>query len=103
MKMRLTEFEQGRKAEQLAKMSPADLATVGDSDRMLLTLSLMRRTWIQQKPDEAAAKARELLNLAARHPSDALYGDALFEGHVILGKLALRDGDKKAAARNLRD
>ena len=42
-------------------MPPAELATAGDSDRMLLTLSLMRRTWVQQKPDEAAAKARELL------------------------------------------
>jgi hypothetical protein len=68
---------------------------------MILALSLMRRTWIQNKPDEAAAKARELLEIAARHPGDTQYGDAQFEGNVILGKLALRSGDKKAAARNL--
>ena len=101
MKLRLTEFEQGRRAEQLAKMSPADLATVSDSDRILLALSLLRKTWTQQKPDDAATKARELLDLAARHQSDALYGDALFEANVILGKMALRRGDKKAAARDL--
>src|ERR1039458_10198824 len=44
---------------------------------------------------------REALDLAARHQSDALYGDALFEANVILGKMALRRGDKKAAARDL--
>jgi hypothetical protein len=102
IKMRLTELGQLRRAEQLAKMPPAELANAGDGDRMILALSLMRRTWIQSKPDEAAAKARELLELAARHPGDTMYGDALFEGNVILGKLALRHGDKKAAARNLR-
>jgi hypothetical protein len=101
MKMRLTEFERSRRAEQLEKMSPAELATVSDSDRILLALSLMRQTWTLQKPDAAAAKARELLDLAARNQSDALYGDAVFEAKLILGKMALRRGDKKAAARDL--
>ena len=82
-------------------MSPGELATVSDSDRILLTLNLMRKTWMQQKPDEAAAKARALLDLAARDQNDALYGDALFEANVILGKIALRRGDKKAAVRGL--
>ena len=45
--------------------------------------------------------ARREKDLAARHQSDALYGDALFEANVILGKMALRRGDKKAAARDL--
>jgi hypothetical protein len=82
-------------------MSPAELATVSDSDRILLTLSLMRKAWMQQKPDEAEARAHALLDLTARHQNDALYGDALFEANVLLGKMALRRGDKKAAARDL--
>ena len=100
MKLRVTELEKSDRAEQLAKMSPAELATIGNSDRILLTLSLMRSTWIG-KPDDAATKARELLDLAARNRNDPLYGDAVFEANVILGKIALRRGDKKAAARDL--
>jgi len=100
IKSHLTEIEMSRRGELLAKMGPAELATINDSDRMLRTLNLMRHAWIR-KPDDAAAKARELLDLAARNRNDALYGDAVFEANVILGKIALRRGDKKAAARNL--
>ena len=81
-------------------MSPAELATISDSDRILRTLSLMRSAWIR-KPDDAATKARELLDLAARNENDTLYGDAMFEANLILGKIALRRGDRKAAARDL--
>jgi tetratricopeptide (TPR) repeat protein len=101
VKLSLTEFERSRRAQQLAKLSPAELATLSDSDQILLTLSLLRKAWMQQKPDDAAAKARELLDLAARHQIDAPYADAVFEANVILGKIALRRGDKKAAARYL--
>jgi hypothetical protein len=55
IKMHLSEIDRWRRAEQLAQMPPAELAKAGDGDRMLVTLSLMRRTWIQQKPDESAA------------------------------------------------
>jgi hypothetical protein len=61
----------------------------------------MRKAWIQQRPDEAAAKAGELLDLAARNRNDARYGDAVFEANVVYGKVALRRGDRKAAARYL--
>ena len=101
MKLRTTELERGRRAEQLTEMSPAELATVTDSDRILLTLGLLRRAWMQQKPDDVATKARHLLDLAARNRNGAQYGDAVFEANVILGKIALRRGDKKVAARNL--
>ena len=96
-----TEFERGRRAEQLAKMSSSELATVSDSDRILLTLGLLRKAWMQQKPEDVAAKARHLLDLAARNRNDAQYGDAVFEANMLLGKIALRRGDKKAAGRNL--
>jgi hypothetical protein len=60
----------------------------------------MRSTWIEN-PDDSATKARELLDLAARNRNDPLYGDALFEANMTLGKAALKRGDKKAAARDL--
>jgi Zn-dependent protease with chaperone function len=100
MKLRVTEFEQRRRVEQLVKMSPAELATISDSDRILRTLSVMRSTWMNN-PDDAATKARELLDLAARNRNDILYGDAVFEANMILGKYALRRGDRKVAARDL--
>ncbi len=101
MKLRIAEFETGRRGQQLARMSPAELATISDSDRMLLTLRVMRETSRRQTPEDALAKARELLALAVRNQNDALYGDAVFEANVVLGKVALRRRDKKAAVRYL--
>ncbi len=51
--------------------------------------------------DDAEAKARELLKLAARNPKDPQYGDVVFEANIILGKVALRHGRKRASVRYL--
>ncbi len=99
-KFLLAWFEVNNKAMQLARMSPAELATVPGSDRMMLILSQLRRPWMQ-KPEETETKARELLDLAARNQSAALYGDAVFEANLILGKAALRRGEKRTAAQYL--
>jgi hypothetical protein len=105
-KFLLARFEENNKAMQLARMSPAELATVPGSDRMLHSLTVLRGTWVQWidgkfvvRLDDAEAKARELLKLAAQNRNDALYGDAVFEANINLGKIALRRGDKKAAVR----
>ncbi len=102
----LVRFEEGNKAMQLARMSPAGLAGAPGSDRMLRSLTVLRMTWVQWidgksvvRLDDAEAKARELLNLAAQNRNDAMYGDAVFEANNNLGKIALRRGDKKAAVR----
>jgi hypothetical protein len=96
----LDRIEMDLRAEQLARMPPAELASVADADRMGVILSRLRRPWMQ-KPEEAEAKARELLDLTARNQSAALYGDAVFEANLILGKAALRRGAKKEAGRYL--
>jgi hypothetical protein len=105
-KFLLARFEENYKAMQLARMTPAELATVPGSDRMLLSLTVLRRTWVQWvdgkfvvRLDDAEAKARELLKLAAQNRNDALYDDAVYEANINLGKIALRRGDKKAAVR----
>jgi hypothetical protein len=105
-KFLLARFEENNRAMQLARMSPAELATVPRSDRMLHSLTVLRWTWIQWidgkfvvRLDDAEAKARELLKLAAQNRNDALYGDAVYEANINLGKIALRRGDKKAAVR----
>jgi TonB family protein len=50
---------------------------------------------------KAAAYANELLAAAELHPSDWNYGNALHDGHTVLGRLALRQGDMAAAREQL--
>ncbi len=100
-KFHVEQAELAPRVMQLARMSPAEAANASDSDRLQWTLIQMRIIWGEQKPDDAAARARELLELAERNRKDPLYGDAIFDGNVLLGKAALRHGDKKAAARYL--
>lgn len=97
MRMRLAEFERVSKLRTLESMPEASLS---DSDRMLRTLHRMRMSWTQT-PGESEARARQLLELAARNATDELYGDAVFEAHMILGKVSAQRGDRKTAAREL--
>jgi len=101
MQSGLVQVEQGIRFQRLQRMTSVDLASISDSDRMLLTLARMRIAWRQGHPDESAAKAREVLDFAGHHQGDPLYGDAVFEAHIVLGKMALRRGDRKAAVRDL--
>lgn len=55
------------------------------------------------KPVEADAYARELLTLADKFKSDWNTGNAIHDGHVVLGRLALAKGDRPAACRHLLD
>ena len=50
---------------------------------------------------EAEAYARELLALASRYRQVWNYGNALHDGHVILGRLALQAGNREAAIQHL--
>jgi hypothetical protein len=81
-------------------MPPAEISS--DSDRMVLLRGEMNKDWLRGKENDAGSKARELLDLARRNPSDPLYGDAVFEANMLLGKIALHGGDKGEAVRYLR-
>jgi Zn-dependent protease with chaperone function len=97
----LAEIEQSRRLQQLEKLSPAERAAAPASDRILLASFQMREAAIRQNFDGAAAKARELLDLATRNAADPLAADAAFEANMVLGKAALHHGDRKTAARYL--
>jgi hypothetical protein len=47
--------------------------------------------------ERAGKYARDLLQLSPKFQGDANYGVAVYMGNIVLGTLALRDGDKKAA------
>jgi hypothetical protein len=53
------------------------------------------------KPKEADAYAREALTLADKFQSDWNYGNAVHDGHVVLGRLALLNGDRSSACQHL--
>jgi Zn-dependent protease with chaperone function len=101
MKVRLSETENFRRLQQLIKMPPAELSSASASDRMLLAMHLMREAAIRQNFADAESKARELLDLAAHNQNDPLYGEAVFEANMVMGKAALRRGDRKTSARYL--
>ena len=96
----ITDLERIGKAQQFTRLSPAEVSALSDSDRILRILYSIFITWTRN-PDDAIAQARELLDLTARNTKDPLYGDAVYEANVILGKAALRHGDRKTAVRHL--
>ena len=51
--------------------------------------------------DKAAEYAQELLSEVAKNADDPNYGNAIHDGNIVLGRLALRHGDVKKAARLL--
>ena len=53
------------------------------------------------KTEEARAYAQQALELASRFRSDWNYGNAIHDGHMVLGRAALRGGDVEAAKREL--
>jgi hypothetical protein len=55
------------------------------------------------KPKQADAYAHELLTLAEKFKSDWNYGNAIHDGHVVLGRLALLNGDRSVACQHLLD
>lgn len=51
--------------------------------------------------DKAEKHAKELLALAEAHAGDPTYGDAVHDGNVVLGRLALRRNDVRKAKEHL--
>jgi hypothetical protein len=98
VKFRAGEWKRAIHVAALLKLPPEERARLSGADRMSLLLGEMRTAgW--RSGDEASAKARELLDLAARDPKGPSYGDAIFEANITLGKAALRTGDKRTAVR----
>ena len=53
------------------------------------------------KTEEAEAYARQALELAPRFQDNWNYGNAIHDGHMVLGRVALRKGDVETAKREL--
>jgi hypothetical protein len=105
IKFRVLQMKEMEKLMDLRNLPAEQQKQLGDADRLLLVRSEMDQAWSPtgRNPnlDLAAAKARELLELAQRVPGALHSGYAVFEGNIMLGKVALRKGHKREAARYL--
>jgi hypothetical protein len=54
-------------------------------------------------PDQAQTYARELLQEAPQHPKDWNYGNAIYDGYFVLGRVALQQGNVQLAGQYLLD
>jgi TonB family protein len=76
----------------------------GDALRRFYALDRMAKMALEAgAAGKAAAYAEELLAAAPQHPRDWNYGNALHDGHTVLGRLALRQGDIAKAREQLLD
>jgi hypothetical protein len=69
--------------------------------RMLGLREAAERELLRDHRDAARRLAGELLVLANRLPRDWNYGNAIHHGHLLLGRLALAEGDLQEANREL--
>jgi hypothetical protein len=99
--MAVADVERTVRLAQLRQMSAAQLAAVPAGDRMILAFYEMRDAAMRQAFRDAASKARDLLDRAARNPRDPLHSEAVFDANMVLGKAALHRGDRQSAARFL--
>jgi hypothetical protein len=72
-----------------------------DEERFAVLPTLAKASFEVGAIDEAEAYARELLSLAVRFPGNWNYGNAIHDGHSVLGRVALARGDVAAAKQEL--
>lgn len=101
MAYRLAQTFRYQRYAEVRKMTPDQFAAIPIGDRLFHDLHLMREDAYRQDFSSASAKARALLTLASEHTTESIYGEVVFDANMILGKAALRGGDKKAAVRHL--
>lgn len=64
-------------------------------------LAGMAKTEVNKDINNAKKLAEELLHLASTKPKDWNYGNAIHDGNMVLGQVALREGDLEKAAQYL--
>jgi TonB family protein len=76
----------------------------GEWSRRFYALNGMAKTALQAGlTDKAGSYASEVLTIAAEHRQDWNYGNAIHDGNMVLGLIALRQGDIVKAEERLLD
>ena len=63
--------------------------------------SLANRAFNAGEIEKATAYSKQLLNMARQYPKDWNYGNAIFYGNFVLGRIAIQQGDLKQAGQYL--
>jgi len=86
--------------EQLAGLEEA---TSGLSGKMLFYRlpDLAKRALNAGETDKARTYSKQLLDMAPQYPKDWNYGNAIYYGNFVLGRIAVQAGDLAAAGRYL--
>lgn len=88
-------------AKALAAYEKAQAAEHEDIFRFYRLDKLAKAAFKAGEIEKASLYANELLTAAARFPKDWNYGNAIHHGNNVLGRIALRQGDRKLAAELL--
>jgi tetratricopeptide (TPR) repeat protein len=87
-------------ADRFAALESAASAKDG-LERFYALVDLAKVAFEAGHLDKATAYAQELLQMAPQFPKNWNYGNALYYGHFVLGRVALREGNTKEAASQL--
>jgi hypothetical protein len=87
-------------ADRLAALESA-ASRMDGLDRFHRLTDLAKVAFDAGYPDKAAGYAQELLRMAPQFPTNWNYGNAVYYGHFVLGRVALQAGDKAEAASQL--
>ncbi len=88
-------------AERLARAEANLLGADSEQERFYALGEAAKMSFEVQKNEQAETYARELLELAQSLERDWNYGNAIHDGNMVLGRLALVHGDKEEAKRRL--
>lgn len=89
-------------ADRFAALESAASGKEG-RDRFYALANLAKVAFETGDVDKATAYAQELLQVAPQFPKDWNYGNAIYYGHFVLGRVALREGKTEEAASQLLD
>jgi hypothetical protein len=86
--------------EQLAALEEA---TSGSSGKMLFYKldDLAKRALNAGEADKARAYSKQLLQMASQYPKDWNYGNAIYYGNFVLGRIAVQEGNLAQAGQYL--
>ena len=85
----------------LAQLEQALAQPARPEGRKYMLVEIAKTAFNAGEYDKAEQYAKELLVIAQQHTSDASYGDAVHDGNMILGRLALRRDDVEQARSHL--
>lgn len=90
-----------------SRLSEYDKSEVGlknatsESERYYLLGDAAKSSFNAKKYDKARNYANELLALSQKDKNNCNYGNAIYDGHMVLGRIELLNGNKEVAVNHL--